>query len=257
MRSIRFVLSLLFAPVLFALVTPPMPSPSFAQFGVLISIPPPYLPVYEQPVIPGPGYLWTPGYWAWSPEYGEYYWVPGTWVLPPQVGVLWTPGYWEWGDNTFLWIPGYWGPQIGFYGGVNYGFGYTGDDYEGGYWNNGAFFYNRAVNNITNVTNITNIYNKTVITNVTVNNVSYHGGQGGLTAQPTAAQRAAARERHIPPTVEQTQQQHAASTNRALLASVNHGKPPIAATVKPGVFSGRGVVAAKEAAPYHRAARRL
>jgi hypothetical protein len=254
MRSIRFVLSLLFALVLFALVTLATPSPSFAQFGVLISIPPPYLPVYEQPVIPGPGYLWTPGYWAWSPEYGEYYWVPGTWVLPPQVGVLWTPGYWGWGGNAFIWNPGYWGPHIGFYGGVNYGFGYTGSGYEGGYWNNGAFFYNRSVNNITNVTNITNIYNKTIITNVTVNNVSYHGGQGGLTAQPTAAQRAAASERHIPPTVEQTQQQHAASANRALLASVNHGKPPIAATSKPGVFSGRGVVAAKAAAPYHRAA---
>ncbi|HKE22675.1 MAG TPA: hypothetical protein VKB88_09820 [Bryobacteraceae bacterium] len=254
MRSIRFVLSLLFALVLFALVTLSMPSPSLAQFGVLISIPPPYLPVYEQPVIPGPGYLWTPGFWAWSPEYGEYYWVPGTWVLPPQVGVLWTPGYWGWGGNAFIWNPGYWGPHIGFYGGVNYGFGYTGSGYEGGYWNNGAFFYNRSVNNITNVTNITNIYNKTVITHVTVNNVSYHGGQGGLTAQPTTAQRAAASERHIPPTVEQTQQQHAASTNHALLASVNHGKPPIAATSKAGVFSGRGVVAAKAAAPYHRAA---
>lgn len=132
MRSIRSVLSLLFTLVLFALVTLAMPSPSFAQFG-LISIAPPELPVYEQPVIPGPGYLWTPGYWAWSPENGGYYWVPGTWLLPPQVGVLWTPGYWGWGGNTFIWNPGYWGPHIGFYGGVNYGFGYTGSGYEGGY----------------------------------------------------------------------------------------------------------------------------
>ena len=30
--------------------------------------------------------------------------------------------------------------------------------YEGGRWNNGRFFYNRAVNNI-NVTNIHNVYN--------------------------------------------------------------------------------------------------
>jgi len=112
MRSIRSVLSLLFTLVLFALVTLAMPYPSFAQFGVLISIVPPELPVYEQPVIPGPGYLWTPGYWAWSPENGGYYWVPG---------------------NTFIWNPGYWGPHIGFYGGVNYGFGYTGSGYEGGY----------------------------------------------------------------------------------------------------------------------------
>ncbi len=256
MRTIRFVHSLLFALVLLALMTLAMASPSFAQLAVSINLAPPSLPVYEQPVIPGPGYLWAPGYWAWNPQYEAYYWVPGTWVLPPQVGVLWTPGYWGWGGNAFSWNPGYWGPHIGFYGGVNYGFGYTGSGYEGGYWNNGAFFYNRSVNNVPNVTNITNVYNKTVINNVTINNVSYNGGKGGTTARPTPAQLAVARERHIPPTVEQTQQQQAASTNRMLLASVNHGKPPIAATAKPGVLSGRGSsgARAKAAAPYHAAA---
>jgi len=254
MRSIRFVRSLLFAPVLFVLVTLAMPAPSFAQFGVSIRIGPPALPVYEQPVIPGNGYLWTPGYWAWSPDYNDYYWVPGTWVQPPEVGVLWTPGYWGWGGNAFAWNEGYWGPHIGFYGGINYGFGYTGSGYEGGRWQNGAFFYNRSVNNVSNVTNITNVYNKTVVNNVTVNKVSYNGGNGGITAQPTPEQRAAASERHIQPTGEQTQHEHAASANPALRASMNHGKPPIAATPKPGVFSGRGVVAARAAAPYHAAA---
>jgi WXXGXW repeat (2 copies) len=254
MPSIRLVRSLLFAIGLFALVTLATPASSSAQLAVSITIAPPMLPVYEQPVIPGPGYMWTPGYWAWDPDYGDYYWVPGTWVLAPEPGLLWTPGYWGWVGGAFIWNVGYWGPHIGFYGGVNYGYGYTGSGYEGGYWNNGAFFYNRSVNNITNVTNITNVYTKTVVNNVTVNNVSYNGGQGGLTAQPTPAEQAAASERHIPPTSEQTQQQHAASTNPALRASVNHGKPPIAATAKPGVFSGQGVVAAKAAAPYHRTA---
>ena len=141
MRNIRFVLSLLFAPVLFGLVTLGMPAQSFAQFSVSITIAPPALPVYEQPVIPDSGYLWTPGYWQWSPDDGDYYWVPGTWVQPPEPEVLWTPGYWGWGDGAFIWNDGYWGPHIGFYGGVNYGFGYTGGGYEGGYWNNGAFFY--------------------------------------------------------------------------------------------------------------------
>ena len=254
MRKIRFVLSLLLAPVLLALVTLAIPAPSFAQFSISITIAPPALPVYEQPVIPASGYFWTPGYWQWSPDYGDYYWVPGTWVQPPQAEVLWTPGYWGWSGNAFAWNDGYWGPQVGFYGGVNYGFGYTGGGYEGGYWNKGAFFYNRSVNNITNVTSITNVYNKTVVNNVTINNVSYNGGNGGITAQPTAAQRTVASERHIPATTEQTQHQHAASTNQALRASVNHGKPAIAATSKPGVFSGGGVVAAKAAAPYHPAA---
>jgi hypothetical protein len=44
----------------------------------------------------------------------------------------------------------------------------------------------------------------------------------------------------------QTQHEHTASTNRALLASENHGRPAIAATARPGEFSGHGVVAAHE-----------
>jgi len=224
---------------------------SSGQVDESMSYAPPALPVYEQPVIPGPGYIWTPGYWAWSSDESDYYWVPGTWVQPPEAEDLWTPGYWAWGGRSYVWNDGYWGPQVGFYGGVNYGFGYTGNGYEGGRWDHGAFFYNRSVNNIANVTSITHVYNQTVINNVTINNVSYNGGRGGISARPTGAQRSAASERHIPPTAEQAQHQHAASTNRVLLASANHGKPPIAATPKPGVFSGGGVVPAKAAAPYH------
>lgn len=247
MRGIRVILS---GSLLLALVMIAMPPRSFAQVAVSITIGPPALPVYEQPFCPGPGYLWTPGYWAWGPD--GYFWVPGTWVVAP-VGLLWTPGYWAWDDEdgVFVWIPGYWGRTVGFYGGIFYGFGYGGVGYEGGYWNNEAFYYNRSVNNITNVTNITNFYNKTVVNNVIVNNVSYNGGAGGTTAQPTAVERAAAREPHTPPTAEQTRHHEAASTNRALLASVNQGKPPVAATSKPGVLSGQGVVAARAAAAYH------
>jgi hypothetical protein len=73
------------------------------------------LPVYEQPLCPGDGYLWTPGYWGWGD--GDYYWVPDAWVLPPEVGFLWTPGYWGWGGDGFLFNEGYWGASIGFYGG--------------------------------------------------------------------------------------------------------------------------------------------
>ena len=41
------------------------PAPSHAQF-VSITIAPPVLPVYVQPAIPAPGYIWTPGYWAYG-----------------------------------------------------------------------------------------------------------------------------------------------------------------------------------------------
>src|SRR5208283_6171211 len=82
--------------------------------GISVRIGPPALPVYAQPICPGAGYMWTPGYWA----YGEagYYWVPGTWVMAPTPGLLWTPGYWGWGGGAYMWHGGYWGPHIGFYG---------------------------------------------------------------------------------------------------------------------------------------------
>ena len=165
--------------------------------------------------------------------------------------MLRTPGYWAWGDGVFVWNAGYWAPQIGFYGGIFYGFGYVGVGYAGGYWSHGAFFYNRSVNNVTNVTNFTNVYDRTVVNNASVNNVSYNGGAGGTTARPTAAEQAAARARHVAPTAAQIQQEQATSSNRALLASVNRGKPAIATTPKPGVFTGQGVLEAKAAAPYH------
>lgn len=213
---------------------------------ISITIAPPVLPVYEQPPIPAPGYIWTPGYWAYGVD--GYFWVPGTWVQPPAVGLLWTPGYWGWRDGVYAWNVGYWGPRIGFYGGVNYGFGYGGVGYEGGHWDNGVFAYNRTVNNFGGVS-VTNVYNKTVINNVNVTRVSFNGGTGGTAVQPTAQEQAAAQDRHVAPAAMQTQQEHLASTNRALLASENHGHPAIAATSRAGEFTGKGVVAAHEAKP--------
>jgi hypothetical protein len=214
------------------------PAPSYAQL-VSITIGPPVLPVYVQPVIPAPGYIWTPGYWGYGAE--GYFWVPGTWVMPPTVGLLWTPGYWGWHDGIYAWNGGYWGPTIGFYGGVNYGFGYGGVGFEGGAWRGGVFAYNRSVTNIGSV-NITNVYNKTVIVNN--NHVAFNGGAGGIAARPTPMEMAAAREQHTPATAAQTQHEHTASTTRENLASVNHGAPAVAATSRPGEFSGKGVVAA-------------
>jgi hypothetical protein len=221
-----------------------VPVSSFAAVFISVAIAPPPLPVYEQPWCPGPGYIWTPGYWAYGPA--GYFWVPGTWVLAPEVGFLWTPGYWGWGDSAYIWHVGYWGPTIGFYGGVNYGFGYTAYGYEGGYWRGRDFYYNRSVNQV-NVTNIHNTYNTTVVNNTTVNRVSYNGGNGGITARPTAAQQAALSERHIAPTSVQAQHEQIARADLAQLASVNHGRPAVAATPKPAAFHGAGVAAAKNA----------
>ena len=82
----------LFCLLFLALTLLSVASASPAQIAVSITIGPPALPIYEQPICPGDGYIWTPGYWAYGPD--GYFWVPGTWVFPPTVGYLWTPGYW-------------------------------------------------------------------------------------------------------------------------------------------------------------------
>jgi hypothetical protein len=246
MTSVRSVPFL--ACILLTLAVLAGPGLSFAQgVAVSITIAPPVLPVYTQPVCPGDGYLWTPGYWAWDSEDGDYYWVPGTWVEAPEVGFLWTPGYWGWNDGAFAWNAGYWGANIGFYGGVNYGFGYIGTGFEGGYWRGNNFYYNTSVMNV-NRTIIHNTYTRTVVNHMSTNRVSYNGGTGGLSARPTAEQERFASERHIPMTSAQTEHQRAASSDRSLRASVNHGRPPIAATARPADFK-TGVRAARAGGP--------
>ena len=225
---------------------------SFGQIavGISVRIGPPPLPVYAQPICPGPGFIWTPGYWAWNDDEG-YYWVPGTWVVAP-VGMLWTPGYWGWGGGVYLWHPGYWGPHVGFYGGINYGFGYTGVGFHGGEWRGERFYYNRSVTNVS-VTNVTNVYNKTVIVNnTTVNNVSYNGGKGGVNMRPTPQEESFARERHPSELPAQMQHEHAAMQNRENFAAINHGRPAVAATGRPGDFSSRAVVPARAAGGEYR-----
>ena len=66
LRSISFLL------LLFLLLAVPLKS--FAQVSLRITVAPPELVVYAQPVCPQEGYLWTPGYWAYGEE--GYFWVP-------------------------------------------------------------------------------------------------------------------------------------------------------------------------------------
>jgi hypothetical protein len=226
--------------------------PSFGQISITVAFPPPALPIYELPPCPAAGYLWVPGYWAWDPDYG-YYWVPGTWVLAPEPGFLWTPGWWGWESGGFVFHEGFWAGEVGFYGGINYGFGYFGAGFVGGRWEGGRFLYNTAVLNV-NTTIIHNTYiDRTVIVNnTTINRVSYNGGEGGVRARPTPQEERVAQLRHMPPVAAQLQHTQAARANPVMRASQNQGKPPIAATPRPGQFRGQGVVPAREAgAPYH------
>jgi WXXGXW repeat (2 copies) len=237
-HSGHWFLGLLAAFAAAAMLAVPMAAPAQVSVGVAIHVGPPPLPVYVQPVCPGPNYIWIPGYWAWGPD--GYYWIPGTWVLAPYVDALWTPGYWAWETGGYIWHPGYWGPHVGFYGGIDYGFGYFGVGYVGGAWRNGFFAYNTAVTNV-NVAVVHHTYREVVRRRPVNHRISYNGG-GGIHAQPSREEMAYAHERHTPATAVQRQHAEAASRDHALLSSVNHGRPPIAATRRPGEFNGGNVV---------------
>ena len=211
-----------------------VPLAAWSQISLSVSIAPPPLPLYAQPPIPGDGYLWTPGYWAWDPTNGDYTWVPGTWVMPPSVGVLWTPGYWAFGGGGYLWHRGYWGSHVGYYGGLNYGYGYTGSGYYGGRWDGGRFRYNSAVNNLPSG-RVHNVYRASV-PNRPAPSESFNGGTSHYRTPPTASERRFDSTPHGQPTREQMDHEQRSITTPEQRMSNNHGMPPTAATPRPGGF---------------------
>jgi len=219
---------------LLALLLCVIPASSYAGVFVSVGIAPPPLVVYEQPPCPQDGFLWTPGYWAYGD--GGYYWVPGAWMPAPQVGYLWTPPYWGFEGGVYRFYGGYWGPHVGYYGGVNYGFGYMGIGFAGGEWRGGHFAYNTAVVNV-NRTVIHNTYvNTTIVHNTTIinnNHVAYAGGPGGIQHQPTAEERRYASEKHVAPTPEQTRHIESAAKDPEQRFSANKGRPATVAAPRP------------------------
>jgi hypothetical protein len=145
-----------------------------------------------------------------------------------------------------MWYPGYWGTAVGYYGGINYGYGYNGYGYYGGYWRGERFFYNRDVNRITNI-RITNVYSQRVVERSRFGHVSYYGGPGGTDIRPTSNQLAAGRERRFGAINQQLEQERFARSNPAQRARENRGRPEIAATPRPGEFRGSGIVRATRA----------
>lgn len=210
------------ATVVFAALAPVS---SQAFVAVSVGFAPPVLPIYEPPPVPVAGYIWTPGYWAYDPLV-SYYWVPGAWVPPPAVGLLWTPPWWGFDNGVYAFHQGFWGPTIGFYGGINYGYGYFGSGYWGGYWAGNVFRYNTAVVRV-NKTVIHNTFvDRSVLSRqTTASRVSFNG-PGGVQAHPSAQEKAAeANARKVPPTSQQIARREAAAKNRDLQASVNKGHP--------------------------------
>ena len=145
---------------------------------------------------------------------------------------------------------GYWGPHVGFYGGVNYGFGFGGVGFAGGEWRGGVFAYNSAVANFGSV-HVTNVYeNRTIVeenTIVNVNHVSFNGGVG-IQVHASAVEMQAANEHHFEATCDQVQHEHFAAQDRSQLASVNQGRPATMASsnvkrISPGGAAARAIAA--------------
>ena len=219
-RSPRWLLLALLLPFIYT---------SQAHAGVYISVgfAPPILPVYVQPPCPEPDLIWSPGYWA----YGEdgYYWVPGAWVPAPYEGALWTPPYWGWQDGgAYVFHPGYWGDEVGYYGGVNYGFGYMGIGFIGGRWHEHRFEYNTAYVHVNETIIHTTYIDRTVIRDHEVEHdsrVAYAGGPGGIRHDPSMEERRAMQEQHLAPTRFQQQHFEAARNDHSNYFNANHGRP--------------------------------
>jgi WXXGXW repeat (2 copies) len=213
--------------LLMALLLSMVPASSYAGVFISVGFAPPALPVYEQPPCPQPGLMWTPGYWSYGPD--GYYWVPGAWAPAPYEGALWTPGYWGYSSNVYVWHPGYWGPHVGYYGGVNYGFGYMGVGFAGGMWRGHDFVYNTAVVRV-NRTIVHNTYiDRTVVEHNTIVNerrVAYSGGPGGIRHDPRPEERIAEHDSHVERTQFQTQHVNAAMNDHNAYYHNNGGHPP-------------------------------
>jgi hypothetical protein len=205
-----------------------------------VNVAPPPLPSYEQPVIPAEGYLWVPGFWAWRKSVPDYFWVPGTWVRPPQSGLLWTPPYWSRVEEGYAFHAGYWAAEVGFYGGIDYGFGYTGNGYQGGRWENGKFTYNRAVNNLGSL-DTASVYDQAATTDDSALRVSFNGGRRGTAARPSRHQEELAGAHHVGVTAEQQKHFELAAMDRSLYSKLNNGNPGVAATPVAGTLYGSGI----------------
>ena len=246
MRAVRLASALMAAAITLA---PLAVARAQIGLGVTITIAPPMLPVYLQPPMPGIGYIWTPGYWA----YGDaaYYWVPGVWVEPPGVGLYWTPGYWGWSGGIYRFSAGYWGPQVGYYGGINYGYGYGGSGYQGGEWRGRDFHYNQSNNNFGAV-HVTHIYEGPATQHQ--GEAPSFNGPHGTQARPNPREEQAGRLGHVQPTAQQERHGQAAAQDHAARAPGNGGHPAPGSAPQREVQPQHQQAPQREAPPQHQQA---
>lgn len=75
--------------------------------GVAVGYGPPPPPRYgPMGYAPGPGYVWTDGYW--NRGSGGWGWINGSWRRPPRPRSVWVPGNWYQHRGGYRFRQGYW-----------------------------------------------------------------------------------------------------------------------------------------------------
>jgi len=94
----KFVLPLLFGLSLAAL------GACGGGYYVRVAPPPPRYAVVG--VAPGPGFVWTEGFW--DRRGGNWFWVQGRWARPPRARAVWVPGRWVDRGGRYRFERGHW-----------------------------------------------------------------------------------------------------------------------------------------------------
>ena len=73
---------------------------------VVVAQPPPPAQVEVAPPVPGPGYVWLPGYWNWNGA--AYVWYPGRYEVRPAGATVWISAAWVARGGRWVFRPGHW-----------------------------------------------------------------------------------------------------------------------------------------------------
>jgi hypothetical protein len=55
---------------------------------------------------PGPGYVWTEGFWDLRGS--RWYWTQGAWMRPPRARAVWVPNEWRRENGRYRLYRGHW-----------------------------------------------------------------------------------------------------------------------------------------------------
>ena len=84
-----------------------LPGMALADTSIIVRVGPPAPPPRAVVgVAPGPGFVWTDGYWNWNGA--RYVWTPGRWMRPPRRRAVWVPAHWARRRRGWVLVPGRW-----------------------------------------------------------------------------------------------------------------------------------------------------